>query len=104
MLFRWDGSQVVLENSMNFRSFKVVVPGSGKDAEKVQRAFAAIGRFETEQVFWVFEAALRGWPTCIAQPDWQSGLDAMIAKAAPHGWVDAATGAIRAHVEFEEQS
>jgi len=48
---------------------------------------------------WIAEAALRGWPGGRALPEWQDGLSAMIAFARTKGWVRAADGAVRAHVE-----
>jgi hypothetical protein len=48
----------------------------------------------------VAEAALRKWDGRANDRAWQDGLTAMIAKAEPHGWVDRAAGAIKAHVEW----
>ena len=63
-------------------------------------AHEAVARLEDDATAWVSEKALRGWDGFASDRDWQSGLTAMIAKAEPHGWVDRATGAIKAHVEW----
>lgn len=49
---------------------------------------------------WVSEAALRAWPDVAAEAAWQQAFTAMIEKAKPHGWIDEARRAIKAHVEW----
>ena len=40
---------------------------------------------------------------CKAQDQaWQQNLSAMIEKAKPHGWIDEARKAIKAHIEWQE--
>ena len=49
---------------------------------------------------WISQAALRRWPEVAQDAAWQQALAAMIEKARPHGWIDDARAAIKAHVEW----
>ncbi|MBN8749789.1 Uncharacterised protein [Xylophilus ampelinus] len=101
MFLRWNGSRVVLEDPDDFKSFKIVVSGKPPVSGILRTALADVGEFESDSVFWVSATALRRWSGRTDEPGWHTQLDAMIAKAASHGWIDPSTGAIRAHVEYE---
>lgn len=92
-----DGG-VSLEDRDNFRAFKLVVVRARDEIAEVRRALAGTAEVEDHDTAWIFEAALRGWPGVDAA--WQQGLTAMIEKARPHGWIDDARKAIKAHVEW----
>ena len=66
----------------------------------VRGAVAGKAELPDAQTAWVFEDALRRWPGVADNADWQSKLSAMIEKARPHGWIDDARKAIKAHVEW----
>ena len=48
---------------------------------------------------WIFEEALRRWPGVEHDAAGTEFL-AMIEKARPHGWIDDARKAIKAHIEW----
>lgn len=96
-----DGA-LLLDAPEDFKRFKVVVEDAGKDVARARAALAKIAKLEDAATAWVAEAALRGWDGLKNDKAWQDGLTAMIAKAAPYGWIDEATGAIKAHVEWIE--
>jgi len=90
------GQAVVLDDPWDFRRFKLQVP-AGTDAEALATALGDLGRAAGIDAVWMSPGGLRG-----LGPDdgaWHQALAEMIGKAAAHGWVDQATGAVRAHVE-----
>jgi hypothetical protein len=93
-------STVTLEDAHNFRAFKVVVAMTNAELETVRSALVNVATLPDRGTAWVFEQALRAWPGCANDAQWQSSLTAMIEKARPHGWIDEASKSIRAHVEW----
>lgn len=91
---------VELEDSNNFRSFKVVVAMPNAELEMVRRALSGIAVLPDRDTAWVSEQALRNWAGLADNAAWQDALTAMIEKAKPHGWVDDANKSIKAHVEW----
>jgi hypothetical protein len=91
---------VKLEDADNFRSFKVVVAMPKAELEAVRRALSGIAVLPDRDTAWVSEQALRNWAGLADDAAWQESLTAMIAKAKPHGWIDEASKAIKAHVEW----
>jgi hypothetical protein len=98
-----DG-RVTLEDRDNFRAFKLVVDGGPANLEPARRALAGTAELPDQAVAWISEAALRRRPEVAQDAAWQQNLGAMIEKARPHGWVDDARKAIRAHIEWSEQA
>jgi hypothetical protein len=96
-----DG-RVTLEDRDNFRAFKLVVEGTATKLEAARRALAGSAEVVDESTAWISEAALRGRPEVEQDAAWQQNLGSMIEKARPHGWVDDARKAIRAHIEWIE--
>ena len=91
---------VVLEDSANFRAFKLVVDGRREDIGAVRRALAGTAELVDADTAWVAQDALRLMPEVAADTAWQQSFAAMIEKARPHGWIDDARKAIKAHVEW----
>ena len=91
---------VTLEDASNFRSFKVVVALPPADLETVRSALSGIATLPDPDTAWVSEQALRSWREVANDATWQDALSAMIARARPHGWIDDANKAIKAHVEW----
>ncbi|GGC77998.1 hypothetical protein [Chelatococcus reniformis] len=91
-----------LREHENLRAFKVCVRGQRLGLADVRQALAGRVGFPDEATAWVAEQTLRQWPTLKDSAAWQQALTAMIEKARPHGWVDPATGAIKAHVEWPD--
>jgi predicted transcriptional regulator len=97
-----DGS-VSLEERDNFRAFKLVVEGGPARLEQVRRALSGAAEVADESHAWIYEQALRQRPEVAGDAAWQGNLGAMMEKARPHGWVDEAKKAIRAHIEWTEK-
>jgi hypothetical protein len=101
MLFRMSLEHgLQLEDRDNFRAFKLVVDGRREDLERVRQALAGSIELADADTAWVFESTLRRWPEVAQDQGWQDALGAMIEKARPHGWIDDARKAIKAHVEW----
>jgi hypothetical protein len=96
-----DG-RVALEDRDNFRAFKLVIEGSPANLAAARRALAGTAEVVDQKTAWIFEAALRARPEAAQDAGWQQNLGSMIEKARPHGWVDDARKAIRAHIEWIE--
>ena len=92
--------RVVLEDRDNFRAFKLVVEGRREDLDAVRAALADIAELPDADTGWVSQDALRLRPEVAADTAWQQSLATMIEKARPHGWIDEARKAIKAHVEW----
>jgi hypothetical protein len=92
--------RVVLEERDNFRAFKLVVEGRREDLDAVRQALAGTAELADADTAWISEAALRQRPEVAHDATWQQSFGAMIEKARPHGWIDDARKAIKAHVEW----
>ena len=95
-----SSTTVKLEDASNFRAFKVVVAMPNADLDTVRGALSGLAAVPDRDTAWVSEQALRAWPDVANDTAWQEALTAMIAKARPHGWIDDANEAIKAHVEW----
>lgn len=86
-----------LELRREFERFHLEVRGSAAstDLDAALRA-AGIGRAEDGHA-WIEPAALRQLAGGERDPEWEAGLEAMLAYAAGRGWTR--DGAVRAHVE-----
>lgn len=89
-----------LDDADNFRAFKIVAPQS-MDRAALTRALGTLGRPDaaSDDHAWIDEAALRTLANRPTDKTWHDNATAMLAYARKSGWIDAATGAIRAHIE-----
>ncbi len=94
------GGAATLEDASNFRAFKVVVEGHPDRIDDARRALAGLADVSDKDTAWVFEAGLRKRPEVAGDAAWQQSLGGMIEKARPHGWIDDARKAIKAHIEW----
>ena len=94
------GGELTFEDRDNFRAFKLVAEGEPGKLDQIRRAAAGKAELPDAQTAWVFEDALRRWAGVAENADWQSKFSAMIEKARPHGWIDDARKAIKAHIEW----
>lgn len=101
MWLRWHQGDVTLEDADDFKHFKIVVDADLARQAEVARGFEGLVEFVDAGTAWVSQAALRAFDGRASNGQWQAGLDAMVAKARPHDWVHATTGAIRAHVVWQ---
>jgi hypothetical protein len=88
------------EDRQNFRAFKLVVEGDRSRLENARRAVAGKAELPDADTAWIFEETLRRWPGVEHDGAWQQNFSAMIEKARPHGWIDDAREAIKAHIEW----
>jgi len=91
------GFAVRLEETQDFKRFKLVIAADRADLAKLRRALEGIASLAEDGPAWVSEDWLRGRAKDAA---WQEGLSAMIAVARKYGWVDEKVKTIRAHVEW----
>lgn len=92
--------ELLFEDRDNFRAFKLVVEGNADRLEAVRKAIAGKAELSEPGTAWIFQDALRRWPGVEEDAAWQQNFSAMIKKARPHGWIDDARKAIKAHVEW----
>src|SRR5918999_440656 len=103
MYVRWTADRrVLLEDRDNFRAFKLVIEARREDIAAVRDALAGTAELADAETAWVSQPALRARPEVAGDVGWQASFDAMIDKAKPHGWIDDARQAIKAHVEWTE--
>jgi len=95
---------VTLEDRDNFRAFKLVVEGAPARLEQARRALTNTAELPDNATAWIYEQALRQRPEVADDAAWQGNLGAMIEKAKPHGWIDEQKKAIKAHIEWTENS
>ena len=91
---------VVLEDRDNFRAFKLVVEGRREDVDAARGALHGTAELPDADTAWISQDALRLRPEVATDTAWQQAFAAMIEKARPHGWIDDARKAIKAHVEW----
>jgi hypothetical protein len=84
----------------NFRAFKLVVEQPREKFDHVKRAVSGAILLTDADTAWVSEMALRDLSGHPHDHAWQHQLAEMIEKAKPHGWIDEANQAIKAHVEW----
>jgi hypothetical protein len=88
------------EDRDNFRAFKLVIEGDDGRLDEVRRALAGKAELPDAETAWIFQDAFRHWPGVGDNAAWQANFSAMIEKARPHGWIDDARKAVKAHVEW----
>jgi hypothetical protein len=103
MIIEWKKEQVVVRAADDFKGFKIVVDASESRFAAVAPGFEGLARFDDSRTAWVAPGALRAAAGRGHDAEWQEALERMIEKARPHGWIDPATGDIRAHVEWADE-
>jgi hypothetical protein len=88
------------EDRQNFRAFKLVVDGDRGGLDAVRHALAGKADVPDADTAWIYQDALRHWPSVEQDGAWQQNFSAMIEKARPHGWIDDQRKAIKAHIEW----
>jgi hypothetical protein len=94
--------ELSFEDRNNFRAFKLVVEGGPNRLDAVREAASGKAELPDAETAWIFQDALRHWPGVAHDAAWQQNFSAMIEKARPHGWIDEARKAIKAHIEWVE--
>jgi hypothetical protein len=94
------GGALTFEDRNDFRAFKLVVEGDRGNLAEIRRAVAGKAELLDAETAWIYETALRSWSGVAQDTECQQDFSAMIEKARPHGWIDAARKAIKAHIEW----
>ncbi|MBT1509287.1 hypothetical protein KIP88_02120 [Bradyrhizobium sp. SRL28] len=96
MIVQYSSSDgLTLVEPEDFRNFKLVLRGATED-----RSPSIVGiTFVDERNALISIELVPTLPGRSDGESWQKGYFAMIEAARKHGWIDAQTGAIRAHVE-----
>lgn len=92
-----DGS-LTLEEPDHFRAFKLVLQGH---APGEKPALEGIIRYVADDHAFIDRDAVITLSGQGPDSEWRRGFDAMVEAAAKYGWIDAETGAIRAHIEWQ---
>ena len=93
--------RVVLEDRDNFRAFKLVVEGApGAISTPCAARSRAPPSLPTPTPPGYRRRRCARRPEVAQDAAWQQSFAAMIEKARPHGWIDDARAAIKAHVEW----
>jgi hypothetical protein len=96
MIVQYSSSEgLTLVEPEDFRNFKLLLRGATEDRSP---SIEGITFVDERNALISIELV----PTLPGRPDgesWQKSYFAMIEAARKHGWIDAQTGAIRAHVE-----
>lgn len=91
---------VSVTDTGNFRSLKIVSEIPPSEPGRLQQALAGLAlRVEAEHA-WLSVAALRAAAGEARDEAWSAAFDDMIEKGARYGFVDAAAGTVRAHIEW----
>jgi hypothetical protein len=93
-----EAFDVRLEEPGDFKRFHIEVAHPASAAEKVAAVLEGIATLDGDGHAWVSAAQLRAWPGL--DQAFRDGLERMIEKAKPHGWIDEARDAIKAHVKW----
>lgn len=93
---------ISLRDERDMRRFSIVARFEPDRLEEAQRRIGDAVRFAGPGEGWVSADFLRKWPAVSGDAEWQASFEAMVAKARPHGWIDDATGAVKAHVEWRQ--
>ena len=90
---------VELQDSANFRAFKIV-DRSGKGVSELAALLDGLATLTPDgAAAWVDPSAVPKLLPVAPTAEWQTSFDSMLASAKKFGWVDEATGAVRAHIE-----
>jgi len=91
---------ITLEDRDNFRAFKLVVEAPREHLDAIRNTLQGTAELPDADTAWISQEALRLRPEVATDTAWQQSFAAMIEKARPHGWIDDARKAIKAHVEW----
>jgi hypothetical protein len=89
-----------LKEPDDFKGFKIAVEKSGMTDAEIGAALAGVATMDPEgKHAWVYPAALKNWGGKPQAAEWSASFDAMCEKVKKYGYIDAATGNVRAHLE-----
>jgi hypothetical protein len=93
---------IELRDAADFRAFKIV-DRSGKGRVELAAALDGLATLTSDgTAAWVDASAVPKLLPVAPSAEWQTSFNSMLASARRFGWVDEATGAVRAHIERAE--
>jgi hypothetical protein len=93
--------RVSLVDPRDLGSFKVLAQAAQPHPTELSRALSGVGTVaEDGNAFITVDAVRRLAGDLAADPDWNAGLEKMLAYAVSKGWMDPSGTAIQAHVEW----
>ena len=96
MIVQYSSSDgLTLVEAEDFRNFKLRLQGAGEDGPRSIEGIT----FVDERNALISIELVPTLPGCPGGESWQKNYLAMIEAARKYGWIDAQSGAIRAHVE-----
>jgi hypothetical protein len=94
--------QIELQDAANFRAFKIL-DRSGKSPVELAAVLDGFATLTPDgTAAWVDASAVPKLLPVAPTAEWQTSFNAMLAAASKFGWVNEATGAVRAHIERAE--
>jgi hypothetical protein len=90
--------ELTLSDHSNFRAFKIV-DESGRDLAGLRAALGDIANIVDDKTAWVKRDAVPSLLGEALTPEWLKAYSSMLEKAAPYGWIDPESGAVKAHIE-----
>ena len=92
--------EISLINAEDFKSLKACADGEVLDAGILLRVFEGLGSVDADMKHvWIAPDAFVSRLAAGQDEQWLARFNAMVAGAAKYGFVDADTGAVRAHIE-----
>ncbi len=93
---------VSLQEPLDFKGFKLVSRHPRTALAQVAAALQTAAAKTDIDHSWIREAWLRQQASVASDAAWQQSFNDVVAYARKKGWVDEASEAIRAHVEWQE--
>src|ERR1700679_1473608 len=87
-----------LKEPDDFKGFKIAVEKPGMTDAEIATALKGVATRDGEH-YWVTQTAMKNWNGKPQSAEWTAAFDAMLEKVKKYGFVDEATGNVRAHVE-----
>jgi hypothetical protein len=96
------GGHIELQDAANFCAFKIV-DRSGKGRVELAAALYGFATLTPDgTAAWVNASAVPKLLSVAPAAEWQTSFKSMLTSARKFGWIDEATGAVRAHIERAE--
>lgn len=95
-----QASALELKEADDFKGFKIAVEKPGMTDAEITAALKPIAAPDGDgKHYWVTQAAMKNWNGKAQPAEWSASFDAMLEKVKKYGYVDEATGNVKAHIE-----
>jgi hypothetical protein len=89
-----------LKEPDDFKGFKIVAEKPGTTDAEIAAALEPIATPDGDgKHYWVTQTAMKNWNGTAQSAAWVAAFDAMLEKVKKYGYVDAATGNVKGHIE-----